>query len=225
MRPGEVCQMRTCDIDTTGKLWIFKPAKHKTDHLDHERVVYIGPKAQEVLAPYLKPDLQAFIFCPAEAVDWWRQQRHDARTTPLSCGNVPGSCRKRRPKREAGERYDVASYRRVIARACDEAFAPPAELARLRVPGTGRNTKATRWETPAEWEARLRAERWGELRKWRKDHRWHPHQLRHNAATRLRKQYGLEAARVVLGHRSSAVAEVYAEIDQDKARQIMGEVG
>jgi integrase len=63
------------------------------------------------------------------------------------------------------------------------------------------------------------------LDKWQQDHRWHPHQLRHSAATRLRKQYGLEAARVVLGHRSAAVAEVYAEIDQTKARQIMGEVG
>ena len=45
------------------------------------------------------------------------------------------------------------------------------------------------------------------------------------AATRLRKQYGLEAARVILGHKSAAVAEVYAEIDQAKARHIMGEVG
>ncbi len=31
-----------------------------------------------------------------------------------------------------------------------------------------------------------------------------------DTATRLRKKYGLEAARVVLGHRSAAVAEVYA---------------
>jgi integrase len=50
---------------------------------------------------------------------------------------------------------------------------------------------------------------------------WHPHQLRHNAATRIRKEYGLDAARVVLGHRSAAVSELYAEIDATKAGEIM----
>ncbi|MHC4214196.1 MAG: tyrosine-type recombinase/integrase [Planctomycetota bacterium] len=29
---------------------------------------------------------------------------------------------------------------------------------------------------------------------------WHPHQLRHNAATRLRAEFGLEAAQLILGH-------------------------
>jgi integrase len=82
-----------------------------------------------------------------------------------------------------------------------------------------------RRETAAEWKARLGPERWAELQKWRTEHRWHPHQLRHNAATYLRKQYGLEKARVVLGHRSSAITEVYAEADLSEARRIMGEVG
>ena len=55
--------------------------------------------------------------------------------------------------------------------------------------------------------------------------RWHPHQLRHNAATSIRKEYGIEAARVVLGHRSPMVTEIYAEIDQGKAAKIMEKVG
>jgi integrase len=54
---------------------------------------------------------------------------------------------------------------------------------------------------------------------------WHPHQLRHNAGTRLRKEYGIEAARVVLGHRSAAVTEIYAEMDQAAAARIMASVG
>ena len=54
---------------------------------------------------------------------------------------------------------------------------------------------------------------------------WHPHQLRHSAATRLRREYGLEAARVILGHSSAAVSELYAEIDHEKARRIMEEAG
>jgi integrase len=55
--------------------------------------------------------------------------------------------------------------------------------------------------------------------------RWHPHQLRHSAATRLRKEFGLEVARVVLGHSSAAVTEIYAEIDDTKAADAMGRIG
>ena len=55
--------------------------------------------------------------------------------------------------------------------------------------------------------------------------RWSPHQLRHTAATKLRREHGIEAARVILGHRSAEVTEIYAEIDQEKALQVMGQVG
>ena len=58
---------------------------------------------------------------------------------------------------------------------------------------------------------------------YRKD--GNPHQLRHNAATRLRKDYGLEAAQVILGHKTLAVTEIYAEKNLQAAQKIMGEVG
>jgi integrase len=54
---------------------------------------------------------------------------------------------------------------------------------------------------------------------------WSPNRLRHAAATRIRKEKGLEAARTVLGHASAAVTEVYAEIDTQLAAQIMAELG
>lgn len=54
---------------------------------------------------------------------------------------------------------------------------------------------------------------------------WHPNQLRHNAATRVRQRYGIEAARQVLGHRSDAVTEVYAEADFKKVAEIMAVIG
>jgi integrase len=55
--------------------------------------------------------------------------------------------------------------------------------------------------------------------------RWHPHQLRHNAATLLRRLYGIDAARTVLGHRTIATTEIYAELDQEKAERVMKEIG
>src|SRR5205823_5976804 len=29
-RPGEACQVRQCDIDTSGPVWFFRPVQHKT---------------------------------------------------------------------------------------------------------------------------------------------------------------------------------------------------
>src|SRR5262249_60066482 len=40
---------------------------------------------------------------------------------------------------------------------------------------------------------------------------WHPNQLRHALGTEVRKQFGLEAAQVVLGHARADVTQVYAE--------------
>lgn len=49
--------------------------------------------------------------------------------------------------------------------------------------------------------------------------RWSPNQLRHSAATRIRKEAGLDAARVLLGHSDATTTEIYAERDADQAIQ------
>lgn len=55
--------------------------------------------------------------------------------------------------------------------------------------------------------------------------RWHPHQLRHNYDTRIRKEFGVEAARIIRGHRITAVTELYAEPDRSRVRGIVTRVG
>jgi len=54
---------------------------------------------------------------------------------------------------------------------------------------------------------------------------WHPHQLRHLCATEVRRQRGIDAAKAVLGHRSPAITEIYAELDQGKAAEVMAKIG
>ena len=54
---------------------------------------------------------------------------------------------------------------------------------------------------------------------------WHPHQLRHNAGTELRREFGIEAARVILDHSSIGMTELYAEQDRAKAAEIIGKIG
>ncbi|MCH8823483.1 MAG: site-specific integrase [Planctomycetes bacterium] len=54
---------------------------------------------------------------------------------------------------------------------------------------------------------------------------WHPHQLRHNYATRIRRDFGLEAAQVMLGHQRADVTQIYAEVNTTRAIEIAAEVG
>jgi integrase len=54
---------------------------------------------------------------------------------------------------------------------------------------------------------------------------WFPNQLRHSRLTNIRKLFGLEASRVVGGHREIGVTQIYAEQDYDLARRVMAEVG
>jgi integrase len=40
------------------------PAAHKTAHHGHERTIFFGPKAQDVLTPFLSPDRERYLFRP-----------------------------------------------------------------------------------------------------------------------------------------------------------------
>lgn len=171
--------------------------------------------------PLLNVEPDSFLFSPLKAETQRRAVLRLARRTPSKCGNRVGTNRKRSPQRTPGDRYTTASYRRAITRGCLQAFPPPEHLARGRV----KAAKGTRWETDSEWRKRHGADGWKELRAWQRAHHWSPNQLRHNAATELRKQFGIEAARVVLGHSSAVVTEIYAEMDFAKAQQIMADAG
>ena len=54
---------------------------------------------------------------------------------------------------------------------------------------------------------------------------WHPHQIRHTAATAIRRKFGIEGAQAALGHAALAVTEVYAERDEAAAVRIAAELG
>ena len=120
-RPGEICCLRPCDVDRSEKVWLYRPATHKTEHFDRPRTIFIGPKAQAILTPFLLRPAESFCFSPAEVVKRQRDKRHEARTTPLSCGNKPGNNRVRKPKRKPRDRYRKDAYGNVVRRAIQKA--------------------------------------------------------------------------------------------------------
>lgn len=189
MRPSEVTIMRLRDLDTSGDDWIYRPESHKTEHYERERVIYLGPRAQEVLRPFLIGELHTYFFSPRRVMEEFQACRRATAGTHKTYKRI------HTPKKRPGERYTTNSYEHSIHRGSDKAFPPPEGVTE------------------------------GEIKAWRKQHRWSPNQLRHSAATFLRKEFGIDAARVVLGHASPAITEVYAELDHTKAAEIMLKVG
>jgi integrase len=177
MRPGEVCIMRTIDINTTGRVWQFRPHSHKNEHHDRERIVYIGPEGQAILKPWLRPDLTAYLFSPAEAVAEYRARRRQDRKTRVQPSQL--ARQGRGPKRTLGDHYNNRSYGHAVAKACDKAGVP----------------------------------------------RWSPNRLRHGAATKIRREFGIETAKAILGHASVMPTQVYAEQDAAKAMDAMAKIG
>ena len=178
MRSGEALIMRGCDLDTSGPVWVYSPGRHKGEVHDKRRHIFLGPRAQEVVRPWLSVDPAEYLFQPREAKEEHLAERRLSRKTPLTPSQQARS-RKRNPVRAPGDRYDARVFNHSVERACARAGVP----------------------------------------------RWHPHQLRHSAATNLRKEFGIEVARVILGHSSPAVTEMYAEADREKAIAVMARVG
>jgi len=194
MRPGEVCSLRPCDVDRSGEVWEYRPASHKTAHFGRDRVIHLGPRAQEVLAPYLLRAADSFCFSPAESEVNRKVELRERRKSKVQPSQVDR--RKRRPKRQPSDRYDKDSFRRVIARAVTLANRRALEEALAR----------------------------GEEVPHPIPH-WHPNQLRHSAATEIRRLFGLEAAQVTLGHSRADVTQVYAERDMRLAAEIARKIG
>jgi integrase len=152
-RPGEIVCMRRRDISTTAGepvripntsidaiaangVWFYVPASHKNIHRGKPRVLALGPRAQEVLRPFVagrRPDDS--IFSPEEAYRW-HLERNERCTDYLDAG---GSVR---------DQYDSKTYGRAVSRAIkrinEQRFAEgPLALLPHWSPGQIRHTTAT----------------------------------------------------------------------------------
>ncbi len=193
-RPGEVCQFRPCDIDRSSDVWEFRPASHKTEHFGHARTIYVGPKAQAILQPYLDRDPGEHCFSPAESEAQRRAEQRAKRKTKVQ-PSQRNRRRKAKPKRAPKTSYARESYGRAINRAIEKA-----------------NTSRIKEAEEMGIEPQLLP-------------RWRPNQLRHTRATEVRKQFGLEGAQVVLGHKKADVTQVYAERDAALAIEVSKKTG
>jgi integrase len=233
MRPGEVCGMKWADIDTTPTSgaerlkcrscqgqepcdthsnWMYRPTKHKTQHHGKARMIPLGPRAQAILTKFLPAQIDpaAYVFSPAQAEAERNAKRREENTKPKTASQLKRAeaAAERTRVRPPGERYDVAGYRRAIARACEKAFGMPDEF------------KPKEDDKPQQ-----KQERATKRSAWHREHKWRPNQLRHTGATLTRKRFGLEATQQVLGHSSKRTTELYALPDVGLAAKVAAEMG
>lgn len=160
-RPGEACEMHVDFLDQSGKVWEYRPSKHKMAYRQREKLILIGPRCQEILEPYL--DFDGYLFSPDRALREYQE----------SNGQIY------RPGRKPGKHYTSHAYAKAIRKGCVRAKVTP----------------------------------------------WHPHRLRHNAATLIVEQFSWDVARTILGHRSLDTTRIYGEDAIAKAKDALEKIG
>ncbi len=60
-RPSEICELRPADVDRTGDVWCYGPRSHKTEHHGRPRLIFIGERAQVVLAALLATGFRGLL--------------------------------------------------------------------------------------------------------------------------------------------------------------------
>lgn len=129
------------------------------------------------------------------------------------CQEVLAEFRGRDPEAYLFSPAEAAEERRQALRRARKSRVPPSQLCRRKA--DPKRQPGPRYRVRSYRHAVRRACLKAKIRPW------HPHQLRHAAATDLRRQYGVELARIILGHSSAVTTEIYAEADRQQAREAM----
>jgi integrase len=134
-RPSEVLNMRPSEIDTEGidfghgkRCWLLAPSHHKNSWRDQDRRIPLGPRAQQLLQPFLSRKPEEFCFSPIEA----EKERNAARRVERKSKRWPSHVRYQRRKRARAknrhplrDRYSPSTLYHAIAKACKAARVQP----------------------------------------------------------------------------------------------------
>ena len=127
MRPYEVCNMRPFDIlYDNPDCWLYIPGRdqtpvgqHKTTRFERVKVIPLASKCQKILRSRIKDfGSKEYIFSPQEAMQEFYNNKAQNRETPLSCGNRPGTNRKKNTMITPGQKYAHNSLRNACKRGC-----------------------------------------------------------------------------------------------------------
>jgi integrase len=130
MRPGEAVVMRGCDLTPGDPVWEYRPRSHKNAWRGMGRVIPLGPRAQELVNGFLKPDLNAPLFSPADTVAEISARRRSARKSKPTAAQLAN--RAKEPGARHAKAYTVDRYGHAVRRACLAAEVPLWSPGRLQ---------------------------------------------------------------------------------------------
>ena len=245
-RPSEIFGMSPACIDRNDKTWVMPLEEHKTAKKGKRREIVFGPKARDVLRPWLDrcppPDPNKPLFSPADALaEYHEQVREQGRCDPrrltqvelaFRVGVVPVTIQqweksKGMPRNEDGT-YDFEAVTDWMAenKAPRDPMKPKARRWSKKQKGrTLGDTYTSQSLHAAIKRAIAAANRDRALEGLPEIEAWSPYRLRHAAAERIRREFGLEAVRSVLGHASAEMSEVYAAVDVEQSKRVMESCG
>jgi integrase len=132
MRASELCNLRMRDVERGDGVWLYRPAKHKGTWKGRERVVRFGPRCIELLRPMLSADPGAHFFTAAEVMRQRKAAWRAARKTKVQPSQQARDSSNARKAVAYAPTLDVATLRRAVHRACDDAGVERWGLHRLR---------------------------------------------------------------------------------------------
>lgn len=128
MRPGEVCRMQLAEIDRTGTPWVYRPRRHKTQHLGKDRAVMIGPKGKAVIEAFIAGgsvvDPSGPLFSPRRMREERFAEMRAKRKTKVQPSQLDRREPNPDPKKMPAEQYTPNAYALAVRRAAKRAGVP-----------------------------------------------------------------------------------------------------
>jgi integrase len=164
---------------------------------------------------------QVWVFRPVQHKNAWREHAREIYLGPKAQAILTLWLRWDRPEAFTFSPRESERRRREFLRVSRRTPLWPSHLKQLAERASSRSprTLAERYEVEEYRQAIQRACAKAGVTPWS------PNRLRHNAATQLRREHGLDVAKAVLGHRLVETTQVYAEIDRRRAMETMERVG
>lgn len=116
LKAGQIDRSAAADDDNEGPaVWRAVLTEHKNAHRGQERVIYFGPAAQIILAPYLLRPADEYLFKPMAAF----------KEAFAGCEGRHQPVKEPKTARRMGEHFNVCALRHAIKRACVKAEVEP----------------------------------------------------------------------------------------------------
>jgi integrase len=125
MRPGEVCRMRLADIDRSVVPWVYKPSRHKTQHLGKSRSVMIGPRGKALIEAFIAggtvADPSGPLFSPRRMREERFAEMRAKRKTRVQPSQADRRTQNPDPRKLPAAQYTPNAYALAVRRAAKRA--------------------------------------------------------------------------------------------------------